>query len=185
MTSRGLVRLNVYDLAEQNAFLYWAGVGIYHSGVEVFGVEYAYGGHEYDASGVFATNPRDAPGPVTFRESIEIGETTLSPQEVQQVVHEMGMTYKGNRYHLLQRNCNAFSNEFCLRLTGRSAPAWVNRLAGIATCVHCLLPQAWVPPLSPPTMLPEQAQAAEESQNLLAARQAADRQAAQAASVEY
>ena len=43
MASRGIVRLNVYDLAEQNAYLYWAGVGIYHSGVEVYGVEYAYG----------------------------------------------------------------------------------------------------------------------------------------------
>jgi len=62
---------------------------------------------------------------VTFRESVEIGETALSPQEVQQVVHEMGFAYKGNRYHLLQKNCNAFSNDLCIRLTGKPAPAWV------------------------------------------------------------
>ena len=64
-------------------------------------------------------------GAVTFRESVEIGETALSPQEVQQVVHEMGSAYKGNRYHLLQKNCNAFSNDLCIRLTGKPAPAWV------------------------------------------------------------
>ena len=62
---------------------------------------------------------------VTFRESVEIGETALSPQEVQQAVHEMGSAYKGNRYHLLQKNCNAFSNDLCIRLTGKPAPAWV------------------------------------------------------------
>ena len=56
---------------------------------------------------------------------MEIGETALSPQEVQQVVHEMGSAYRGNRYHLLQKNCNAFSNDLCIRLTGKPAPAWV------------------------------------------------------------
>ena len=48
-----LVKLNVYDLAEQNAYLYWAGVGIFHSGVEVYGVEFAYGG---------TNNPPPPPG---------------------------------------------------------------------------------------------------------------------------
>lgn len=45
------VYLNVYDLIEHNDWTYWCGVGIFHSGVEVYGVEYAYGGHEYDAPG--------------------------------------------------------------------------------------------------------------------------------------
>ena len=88
------VYLNIYDLSDQNSWTYWCGVGIFHSGLEVYGVEYAYGGewlalhpraaisnglkgvtlylhldicyvagHEYDVSGVFATNPKDAPGP--------------------------------------------------------------------------------------------------------------------------
>lgn len=38
------VVLNIYDLAPQNNWTYWCGVGIFHSGVEVYGVEYAYGG---------------------------------------------------------------------------------------------------------------------------------------------
>lgn len=63
---------------------------------------------------------------VTFRESIPIGVTDLSPQEVYEVVQQLGQTYKGNQYHLLEMNCNTFSNELCYRLTGKFAPAWVS-----------------------------------------------------------
>lgn len=146
--------LNIYDLSDQNSWTYWCGVGIFHSGLEVYGVEYAYGGHEYDVSGVFATNPKDAPGPVIFRESVLVGTTHMSPQRVQQAVQEMGEQYKGNAYHLLQRNCNHFSSDLCLKLTGQPAPLWINRLAGMAVMLHCLIPTAWVPPLSPPTAAP-------------------------------
>lgn len=39
------VVLNVYDLADTyNSWTYWCGVGVFHSGVEVYGVEYAFGG---------------------------------------------------------------------------------------------------------------------------------------------
>lgn len=149
------VYLNVYDLIEQNYYTYWLGVGIFHSGVEVHGIEYAFGGHEYDAPGVFATNPREAPGAVTWREAVLVGETSLSASQVHEAVQAMGQEYKGNRYHLLQVNCNHFSDDLCRRLTGNPAPAWINRLANVAVNLHCLLPQGWVPPLQKlPSALP-------------------------------
>lgn len=41
------VVLNVYDLTTQvNSWTYWCGVGVFHAGVEVYGIEYAYGGEE-------------------------------------------------------------------------------------------------------------------------------------------
>lgn len=165
----GTIYLNVYDLVEQNDWTYWCGVGIFHSGVEVYGVEYAFGGHEYDAPGVFATSPKGAPGIVTFRESIPIGVTDLSPQEVYEVVQQLGQTYKGNQYHLLEMNCNTFSNELCYRLTGKCAPAWVNRLANMALALQCLVPAGWLPPLRPPTAQPinEELTVEEEAQRLL------------------
>ena len=51
----------------------------------------------------------------------------MSPQQVQQAVQQMGETYKGNSYHLLQRNCNHFSNDLCVKLTGQAAPLWVSQ----------------------------------------------------------
>ncbi|KAG2494192.1 hypothetical protein HYH03_007550 [Edaphochlamys debaryana] len=148
------VTLNIYDLAPQNNWTYWCGVGIFHSGVEVYGVEYAYGGHDYDYSGVFATNPRDAPGQVIFRESVPMGETNLSQQEIHHLVQRMGNEYKGNNYHLLQRNCNHFASDLCRQLVGKEAPTWINRLAGIAVMLHCLIPSSWVPPLQTPSGAP-------------------------------
>ena len=39
------VIVNVYDLSEYNSYMYWCGAGgIFHSGVEVYTEEYAYGG---------------------------------------------------------------------------------------------------------------------------------------------
>ncbi|PNH01764.1 Desumoylating isopeptidase 2 [Tetrabaena socialis] len=104
-------------------------------------------GHDYDYSGIFATNSRDAPGQVVFREAIPMGETDLSQQEIHQLVQRLGNEYKGNCYHLLQRNCNHFASDLCRQLVGRDAPTWINRLAGFVLMCHCLLPTSWgVPP---------------------------------------
>lgn len=153
------VYLNVYDLSPHNALLQCLGLGgVYHSGVEAHGVEYAYGAHAHACSGVFATPPRECAGAVAFRASVYVGETDLPPDQVQALVARMGARrYHGNRYHLLQHNCNAFAAELSRELTrgrGLAPPAWVNRLAGLAVALHCLLPASWVPPLimvAPPT----------------------------------
>ena len=62
---------------------------------------------------------------MVWRESVVIGETDMDPQEVQEVVQQLGGTYRGNAYHLLERNCNHFSDELCHKLTGHHAPPWV------------------------------------------------------------
>ncbi len=56
-----------------------------------------------------------------------MGETDLTQQEVQQLVSRMGNEYKGNRYHLLQRNCNHFASDLCKQLIGRESPQWVSK----------------------------------------------------------
>lgn len=86
-----------------------------------------------------------------------MGETSLSRQEVEALVVKLGQQYRGNKYHLLQRNCNHFTSDLCAALVGRAAPGWINRLAGVAVALHCLIPPSWVPPLDTPSASPDKA----------------------------
>jgi len=151
------VRVNVYDLWDNNVYTYPFGCGIFHSGIEVHGTEYAYGAHDYSSSGIFETVPRKTPGTVKFRDSYVVGTTKLNRQEVTQACRKLGETYRGDMYHLLLRNCNHFSNDMTQELTGKSrVPSWVNRLAKIAYCCRCLLPPDINPPLPTLTDTPNE-----------------------------
>lgn len=111
------------------------GLGVFHSGVEIFGTEFAYGGHPYSFTGVFEIQPRDHDelgdqfrfryDRVTrktgltrtikceilfFRQSIQIGCTDFTEEDVRRIVEEIGNQFRGDRYHLMNNNCNHFSS---------------------------------------------------------------------------
>ncbi|KAI4298369.1 hypothetical protein L6164_031940 [Bauhinia variegata] len=135
------VYLNVYDLTPVNGYFYWAGLGIFHSGVEVYGVEYAFGAHDDSTSGVFEVEPRQCPG-FKFRKSIFIGTTSLDPLQVREFMGQQSANYNGDTYHLIVKNCNHFCEDICYKLTGKSMPKWINRLARIGSLCNCILPDA-------------------------------------------
>ncbi|XP_076948663.1 deSI-like protein At4g17486 [Bidens hawaiensis] len=135
------VYLNVYDLTPMNGYAYWAGFGIFHSGVEVHGVEYGFGAHEYSSSGVFEVEPRQCPG-FKFRRSILIGTTCLNPAQVREFMKRHVANYNGDTYHLIVKNCNHFCNDICYKLTGKSIPKWVNRMARLGSVFSFVLPDA-------------------------------------------
>ncbi|XP_071708665.1 deSI-like protein At4g17486 [Rutidosis leptorrhynchoides] len=133
------VYLNVYDLTPINGYAYWVGLGVYHSGVQVHGVEYAFGAHEHSTTGLFEVDPRKCPG-FTFRKSILIGRTDFGPREVRGFIEKLAAEYSGNSYNLITRNCNHFCNDLCQRLTKKPIPSWVNRLARLGFFCNCVLP---------------------------------------------
>ncbi|EER95329.1 hypothetical protein BDA96_01G499600 [Sorghum bicolor] len=135
------VYLNVYDLTPMNGYIYWAGLGIFHSGIEVHGVEYAFGAHDFPTSGVFEVEPRQCPG-FRFRKSIFLGTTCLDPIQVRQFMELQSVNYNGDTYHLITKNCNHFCKDMCYKLTGNKIPKWVNRLARIGAICNCLLPES-------------------------------------------
>ncbi|EGG11100.1 uncharacterized protein MELLADRAFT_115382 [Melampsora larici-populina 98AG31] len=54
--------------------------------------------------------------------------------------------WRGTSYDLLRRNCNTFSDELCMLLTGRRTPGWINRAAAVGTALPCLVPEGWIEP---------------------------------------
>ncbi|XP_058190967.1 deSI-like protein At4g17486 isoform X6 [Rhododendron vialii] len=142
-SNRSLLYLNVYDLTPINNYLYWFGFGIFHSGIEVHGLEYGFGAHEYPTSGVFEVEPKSCPGFI-FRRSILLGSTDMSCSEFRSFMEHLSGKYHGDSYHLIAKNCNHFTEEVCMRLTGKPIPGWVNRLARLVSgsFCHCLLPES-------------------------------------------
>ncbi|KAG9150905.1 hypothetical protein Leryth_003038 [Lithospermum erythrorhizon] len=133
------VYLNVYDLTPINGYAYWLGLGVYHSGVQVHNVEYAFGAHEYATTGIFEGEPKVCEG-FTFRKSILIGWTEMNGGEVKSVMEKLGESYRGDAYNLITKNCNHFCNDACVKLAGNHIPSWVNRLARIGFLCHCIVP---------------------------------------------
>jgi len=129
------VLINVYDLNESNEYLYGVGLGLYHSGVQVGGLEWTFASQ----AGIFSTEPKYAPG-ARFRESIDMGVFDGSSREVDLILDELRKEFRGSDYNILTKNCNSFAGAFAHKLVNRHPPAYINRMAEIGACFSCLLP---------------------------------------------
>nr|XP_043628462.1 deSI-like protein At4g17486 isoform X1 [Erigeron canadensis] len=135
------VMLNVYDLTPVNSYSIWLGFGIFHSGIQVYGMEYGFGAHDFPISGVFEVEPKSCPGFV-YRCSIPLGHVSQSPTEFREFIETVASEYHGDTYHLISKNCNHFTDDISQRLTGKKIPGWVNRLARLGAVCSCLLPES-------------------------------------------
>lgn len=154
------VWIHVYDLVQANVYLHALGAGLYHTSVEAFGKEWAFGGHDVvGQSGIYAvpasSMPREPGARVgteeqyyVYRQSLAAGTTDLTEADVERIIQNMGRNcYQGTRYHILQRNCNHFADDLVKKLGGTGTPHWINRLANLAVWLHCLVPPGYLPDL--------------------------------------
>jgi len=109
--------------------------GAFHTGVEVYGREWSFGMTFDDWSTGVTWNPPGMNPDHKFRETLSMGYTSCSPEEVWQIIEDMKIDWRGCTYNVLTRNCHNFSNTLCVRLGVGSIPSWINDLAdtGAAT----------------------------------------------------
>uniref|UniRef100_A0A7S4UJA6 PPPDE domain-containing protein n=1 Tax=Alexandrium monilatum TaxID=311494 RepID=A0A7S4UJA6_9DINO len=135
------VTLHVYDLgpavAGVNAILGAVGTGAFHAGVEVYGTEWSFGcccDGPY-GSGIFCVPPKGCDAHV-YREAVNMGETSMSKREVDDLIDRLAREWHGSSYDLLRHNCCHFSDEFCKRLGVDPVPGWVLSLAGVGAMLR-------------------------------------------------
>mmetsp|Transcript_33480 Transcript_33480/g.64901 ORF Transcript_33480/g.64901 Transcript_33480/m.64901 type:complete len:320 (-) Transcript_33480:123-1082(-) len=130
---RERVLVRVYDLG-QTFMTRWhneltRSYGAFHTGVEVYGREWSFGMTFDDYSTGVTWNAPKMNHDHSYRETLSMGYTSLSRKQVDKLVEEMKIKWKGCSYNMLSKNCHNFSDEFCFRLGVTRLPAWVNDLA--------------------------------------------------------
>ncbi|KAF8583356.1 DUF862-domain-containing protein [Ramaria rubella] len=121
------VQLYVYDLSNglaRQLSLQMTGKqidGIWHTSVVVFGQEIFYG------QGISITSPGKSHHGTPIH-VIDIGETAIDQETFEQYLSEIREHYTADKYHLLDFNCNSFTNDCVGFLTGGSIPSWIKDL---------------------------------------------------------
>ena len=154
------------------------GVGAFHGGIEVHGVEWSYGSTESgEATGIFGCSPRRNSSH-SYRSTVELGRCVLSKGSVDRVLTAMarvdcddddddddddadregsraagqkdaGLGWHGTEYDMLARNCCHFCAAFVALLGPGVAPC-PPWLNGLATAAHATLCCAAPAPVEEP-----------------------------------
>ena len=147
---RERIFLNVYHLHKclNTTCLKCCCMGVYHSGVELFGTEIAFGGSESDSTGIFICSPMHTVSSHHFGEQFQllsstcVGYTKMSFSHLTKLVDLMCPDWPANSYNLIARNCNHFVEAFLAQIACRQQlPSFVNRCSRLAVSVKCCLPK--------------------------------------------
>mmetsp|Transcript_27446 Transcript_27446/g.30565 ORF Transcript_27446/g.30565 Transcript_27446/m.30565 type:complete len:189 (+) Transcript_27446:45-611(+) len=143
--SQSPVILNVYTLSyykKINRFTSTLGLGgAFHTGVEVYGIEFAYACNR----GVHALEPRTFPGCI-YKKSFYMGDTTIEWEDIASVIRDMREQFRGTDYNLLTHNCHSFCEAFCRQLVNRRIPKRLKKLPRIIAHFRHIIPRIKVQP---------------------------------------
>ncbi|KAF9071216.1 PPPDE putative peptidase domain-containing protein [Rhodocollybia butyracea] len=121
------VQLYVYDLSNgiaQRMSLQLTGRqidGIWHTSIVVFGKEIFYG------QGIDITAPGRSHHGQPLR-VFDLGTTAIDEETFNEYLDEIREHYTADKYHLLDFNCNSFTNDCAAFLTGGSIPDFIKDL---------------------------------------------------------
>ncbi|XP_071384331.1 desumoylating isopeptidase 1b [Centroberyx affinis] len=123
------VKLYIYDLSRGMArqlsplMLGKQLDGIWHTAIVIHGEEFFYGG-EGIASCPPGGTQLGQPNSI-----VDLGSTEVTEEIFMEYLSSLGeSTYRNDRYHLFEHNCNTFTNEVAQFLTGSKIPAYITDL---------------------------------------------------------
>ncbi|KAI8888458.1 DUF862-domain-containing protein [Backusella circina FSU 941] len=122
-----VVKLYVYDLSQGMAKTMSRSLtgkqidGIWHTSVVVYGQEFYFG------QGIMNSMPGQTMHGRPL-EMIDMGETFLPLEVFVEYLDSQRSIYTAEKYHLLDFNCNTFSNDVCQFLTGKGIPGHITDL---------------------------------------------------------
>ncbi|KZV70171.1 DUF862-domain-containing protein [Peniophora sp. CONT] len=121
------VQLYVYDLSNGMARAMSRQLtgrqidGIWHTSVVVFNKEVFYG------QGIMTASPGQSHHGRPLKIE-DMGTTSIAEQTWEEYLDEMSEHYTADKYHLLDFNCNSFTNDAIGFLTGNSIPSYIKDL---------------------------------------------------------
>ncbi|KAG8832841.1 hypothetical protein FRC17_000545 [Serendipita sp. 399] len=122
-----LVQLYVYDLSRGMASQLSQQLtgrhieGVWHTSIVFHGKEYWYG----QGIGFSAPGQSQLGRPLRV---VDLGVSEIDEETFMDYINELRTVYTSGKYHLLDFNCNSFTNDLAGFLTGGSIPAYVRDL---------------------------------------------------------
>ncbi|KAG8860671.1 hypothetical protein FRB91_001786 [Serendipita sp. 411] len=122
-----LVQLYVYDLSRGMAaqlsqqFIGRYIEGIWHTSIVFHGKEYWYG------QGIGFSAPGQSYMGQPLRK-VDLGISDIDEETFRDYLDELRTIYTADKYHLLEFNCNSFTNDLAGFLTGNSIPTYIKDL---------------------------------------------------------
>mmetsp|Transcript_147376 Transcript_147376/g.274655 ORF Transcript_147376/g.274655 Transcript_147376/m.274655 type:complete len:574 (-) Transcript_147376:80-1801(-) len=127
--SSGCVFVHVYDWGTSGLTTllnsYAHQLGAFHSGVEIYGSEWCFGGTvDSTATGIIRIPPRSNTEH-QYRTTIPMGVTKLTPSQVESTMEALKEKWLGHTYDMFTKNCNHFADALCCSLGCDHIPAWI------------------------------------------------------------
>ena len=137
------IYLNIYDITCFNKILRILGVGIYHTGIQIFDTEFAFYPSNHDRTGVIEESPFSNKK-IHFWRQIKLGETVLPFREIEEIISDLKIEFIASTYDAFDKNCNHFSNEFSKKLLNTEIPSYLNRISCMTRTLKCFLSKNFV-----------------------------------------
>ena len=139
-----VVYLNIYNVTPMNSCLEVLGFGLYHTSVCLYDLEFSYGGHDMESSGIVVVDKGNSAG-LELKESLPVGLTYYSGDEIDEIVEEFGEFWHGKDYDPFSKNCNNFTEQMIRHICEREefyVPSYVNRFTKLGSVLRM-----WFKPL--------------------------------------